>query len=135
MDAVLRNANVLIGDAEATRARSILIRNGLVVATSPEDDLQAPVSIDVGGKTIAPGFHDAHCHTSWYGLSLGEIPLMPPHVTSVDDIYRVIAERVAAAAPGEWIIGAGFHPLRLGGETPKRRELDRIAPDNPVWLI
>lgn len=134
LDVVLHNATVLIGDARGSRARSIGLRDGKVAAVS-DGELSAPVRIDVGGRTVVPGFHDAHCHTSWYGTSLAELPLAAEDVTSVADVHRLVADRAARLPVGTWIIGSGLHPRRLGGSLPTRRELDRIAPDHPVWLI
>lgn len=135
LDTVLYNANVLVGDQAATRGRSLGLYRGKVVAVSRDDDFEAPVRIDMQGRTVVPGFHDAHCHTSWYGTSLSGLALTGPNVREVRDVYDLVAQRAASLPHGRWIIGSGIHPLRLGGQLPQRRELDRIAPHHPVWLI
>lgn len=131
-DLVLRNGTILVGDAAETRARTIGIRRGRITAVS-DDDLTGARTLDLGGRTVVPGFHDAHCHTSWYGTSLAGLPLST--VTSLDSIYQLVQDAVSFADPGKWIIGSGLHPMRTGGSLPTLQELDRVAPNNPVWLI
>lgn len=131
-DLVLRNGTILVGDAAETRARSVGIVRGRIVAVS-EDDLRGTHTIDLDGRTAVPGFHDAHCHTSWYGTSLAGIPLATAR--SVEDVYALVREAGASAGAGEWIIGSGLHPQRTGSELPTLQVLDRVAPSNPVWLI
>lgn len=135
LDVVLHNANVLVGDQAGSRAGSIGLSRGRVAAVSASDDLHAPVRIDLRGSTVVPGFHDAHCHTSWYGTSLSGLSLTGADVRGVDDVYALVAGRAATLPRDRWIIGSGMHPLRLGGRLPVLRELDRIAPHHPVWLI
>ena len=54
---------------------------------------------------MTPGFHDAHNHMAWYGLSLAEVDLRVP---TLDALYDAVAARAADAPEGEWIVGAGL---------------------------
>lgn len=135
LDVVLHNANVLVGDQLGSRASAIGISRGRVTSVSSSDDLEAPVRIDLQGRTVVPGFHDAHCHTSWFGTSLGGLALAGPDVREVRDVYALVAQRATGLPRDRWIIGSGLHPMRLGGKLPVRSELDRVAPHHPVWLI
>lgn len=129
---VLCNGTVLVGDEGETRARSIGIIGGRV-ATVTDDDLTGARTIDLEGRTVVPGFHDAHCHTSWYGTSLAGLPLSD--TGSAEEIYTLVRDAAGASESGAWIIGSGLNPQNLGDRLPSLTELDRIAPHNPVWLI
>jgi len=136
-DLLLTNGNVLTMDPDRPRARSVGISNGRVVAVGSEssgpDGVQAREVADLRGATLLPGFHDAHNHMAWYGLSLGEADLRPEVTPTLDDLYRAVAAQAAATAPGDWVTGSGYDQNKIGGH-PDRDGLDRAAPGRRVWL-
>jgi predicted amidohydrolase YtcJ len=53
----------------------------------------------------------------------------------VAEIAALVGARAQATAPGGWIVGSGYDHDRLEGKRhPTRWDLDKVAPDNPVWL-
>lgn len=90
--------------------------------------------IDVKGRTLMPGFIDAHIHTLLYGmLGDGIINVDYNHVNSVEDMKELICQEVAKKQKGEWIILSGYdHNKLLEKRHPNRLELDEVAPENPV---
>lgn len=114
-DLLLKNANVITLDGPDTREVAIL--GDRIVAL---EEVPARQVIDLDGATVTPGFHDAHNHMSWYGLTLSEVDV---RVTSLDALYAAIAQ----APPGEWIIASGYdqnkcggHPTREGSTAPHK---------------
>ncbi|MBI3287114.1 MAG: amidohydrolase, partial [Chloroflexi bacterium] len=87
--------------------------------------------IDLGGRAVIPGMIDSHIHFLDYALSLGQVDLSGA-MTLEAALERVAAQAVQLS-PGEWIRGGGWDQNLWGG-WPHRRELDRVAPDNPVAL-
>lgn len=136
VDAVYRNARVLTMDRGRPRATAFATLADRVVAVGEEEvtGLSAKRTVDLAGRCVLPGFHDAHNHMAWYGLSLGELDLGPGRMRSVDDICAAVAREAARRPPGEWIIGAGYDQNQLAGGHPTAESLDRAAPDHPVWL-
>ncbi|SMC58312.1 amidohydrolase [Kibdelosporangium aridum] len=120
-DLLLKNANVITLDGPDTRAVAIL---GDRIAALEE--VPAHQVIDLDGATVTPGFHDAHNHMSWYGLTLSEVDV---RVTSLDALYAAIA----AAPEGEWIIASGYDQNKCGGH-PTRDGLDRAAQGRKVLV-
>ncbi|MEP9365110.1 amidohydrolase [Nocardioides sp. CN2-186] len=125
-DLLLTNARVRTVDGDAV-APAVAIWRDRVVAL---EDVPADRTIDLDGAVVTPGFHDAHNHMAWYGLSLAEVDL---RVSSLDALYDAVAARAAELPPGEWVVGAGYDENKIGGH-PTRDALDRAAPGRNVWL-
>ncbi len=141
---LLVNANVLTMDPARPRARSVAIAGGRILAVDPaRDDLKAREVVDLAGATVLPGFHDAHNHMAWFGLTLTEADLRPAVTPTLDDLYAAVARQAAATAGGAnkdepskdepWVVGAGYDQNKLGAH-PDRDGLDRAAPGRRVWL-
>ena len=140
-DRVLVNGNILTVDANDSVAEAIAIRDGRIVAVGSNATIGEFVGpdtdrIDLAGLTATPGLLDAHLHLSSGGLlRLTQADLGFPGVKSVADIAAVVAERHAAAAPGEWVLGRGWDE----GKLAERRyvlasDLDPVTGDRPAWL-
>ncbi|MGH9298338.1 MAG: amidohydrolase, partial [Acidimicrobiales bacterium] len=124
-------------DPTRPTASAIAVSNGRVVALDDEAESlasDARVKEDFGELPVFPGFHDAHCHTTGYGLGLGELDLSSPPICSLEDLYGAVAARSADLAPGAWLVGSGYDQNKIGGSHPERRRLDEVARGRPVWL-
>ncbi|MEV0319219.1 amidohydrolase [Streptomyces sp. NPDC050658] len=87
--------------------------------------------VDLAGDTVLPGLHDLHVHPIYAGVRERRCKI--PQGSSLADTLRVVAEHVARAAPGSWVLGGQWDASALGG-TPNRTMLDTVAPDHPVIL-
>ena len=138
-DLALVNANVLTMDPGRPRAAAVAITGGRIeaVAVSPAEvsavQVDAAQVVDLGGATLLPGFNDAHNHMTGFGMSLAEVDLRSPPISSLDELYAAIARRAETTAAGDWVIGAGYDQNKLGAH-PHRDALDRAAPGRRVWL-
>ncbi|CAH1660367.1 Exoenzymes regulatory protein AepA [Hyphomicrobiales bacterium] len=97
--------------------------------------------IDLGGRTVVAGLVDGHAHLDREGLK-SVLPSLAD-CRSVEDIVQRIAEIARQKKPGEWIITMpigippSYEDVLAGiaeGRFPDRRDLDRAAPDNPVYI-
>ncbi|PKV89494.1 amidohydrolase family protein [Streptomyces sp. TLI_146] len=97
--------------------------------------------VDLGGRTLLPGFVDAHSHVSLIGFQAGAANLLPPPDGPVDDIAALRRELEAwtASESGgrwEWIVGFGYDDAQSAGrEHPTRDDLDEVSRDRPVLVI
>ncbi len=133
---LLVNANVLTMDPARPRAHSVAMSGGRITALDVAPSGLSPGScqvVDMGGATVLPGFHDAHNHMARFGMSLTEIDLRWPAVSSLDELYAAVARKAAATPDGEWVVGSGYDQNRLGAH-PDRDALDRAATGRRVWL-
>jgi len=128
---LLVNGNVVTMDPARPRATAVAVSGDRIVGVYASDPRPRPGHVvDLKGATLLPGFHDAHNHMIGFGLGLTEVDL---RVTSLDELYRRVAERAARTPEGEWITGSGYDQTKTGGH-PHRDALDRAAPGRRVWL-
>ena len=139
-DVILINGKIITVDSRDTIAEAIAISRGRVLSVSTTEEIKKLVRagtrvIDLGGKTVTPGFVDCHHHHTTYGFSKTILDLRYPAVKSIKDIKRLIREEVKRKEPGAWIVGHGWDEASLEEKRrPNREELDVVAPDNPVLL-
>jgi predicted amidohydrolase YtcJ len=114
-------------------ATAIGIWDGKIVGLDEEVlGLPARLSVSAGGAVIVPGFHDAHCHTTSYGLGLVLLDLTEVHGASA--ILEAVADYARNLDAGDWVIGTGYGAGLPLGEHVTRDELDRASGGRPVWL-
>jgi predicted amidohydrolase YtcJ len=124
-----------------TVATTVTIRNGRITAVGGAAPRAAAGRriIDLRKRTVIPGIIDNHNHIILMGNRPGyHTPLET--AASIADVQEIIAARAAKAPRGVWIttIG-GFHrnhlvPASEMPRLPTLAELDKAAPNNPVWL-
>jgi predicted amidohydrolase YtcJ len=88
--------------------------------------------IELRGRTVTPGFQDAHVHPVHGGLARLRCDL---HEVRGRDGYRAVVAEYARTHPDEaWIRGGGWYMDDFPGGTPRREDLDAIVSDRPVFL-
>lgn len=140
-ETLFANANVITLDPSVPRAGAVVVRGGRVAALVAKDmpirfqDRRGRV-IDCSGKTMLPGFIDAHCHIAAYAGSLVSLDLSPRSgVCCIQDIQEKIRGLCARIPPGTWIRGKGYDEFHIKERRhPHRRDLDAASPENPVKL-
>ena len=133
LDLIIRNARILTVDPSRPRASTLGIWDGRIIGLDEEmDGLGARAELDLDGAVVAPGFHDAHCHTTSFGLSLVSLGLQDR--TGIEAVLDAVAAHASGLGPDDWVIGFGLGTGVSAGEVPHRDELDRAGGGRPVWL-
>jgi predicted amidohydrolase YtcJ len=138
-DMVLVNGKILTVDDQFTVVQAIAIKGQRIVAAGSNADIrkQAGAStkvMDLQGRTVIPGLIDNHSH--WIRAAEHD-ELRFDGVTTRKQALEMLAQRVRAAKPGEWIACLGGWSEEQFTDDPRGfplAELDRIAPNNPVVL-
>jgi predicted amidohydrolase YtcJ len=98
-----------------------------------ETALASPERINLGGRTVIPGFCDAHVHFPGWALARKELRLEGAR-TQAEALERV-RSAVASVPGGGWVRGRGW---RVGewsdAHAPTKQALDAVAPNTPVAL-
>ena len=136
VDLLIFNAKIYTVDSSFSTAEAMAVKDGKIAAvgTTKEltEDYDADKKIDAGGKTIYPGFIDAHAHFYRYGLGLQTADLVG--TTSWQEILEKLKQFVAQNKEG-WLIGRGWDQNDWAvKEFPDKKELDAMYPSRPVIL-
>src|SRR4051812_48291904 len=136
-DLVLYNGKVVTVDSSFTLTRAVAIRGDRIVSVGDDARVRAlagPATkeINLGGRTVIPGLMDGHLHNAGGGPGVALAG-----VRSIDELLAAVEARAKAAQPGEIIVSnSDWHEAQLREKRlPHRRELDRVAPKNPVVLV
>jgi len=140
-DLILYNAEVLTLDPKSPRAQLVAVKGEKVVWVGGNDarkDLKGRETreIDCGGKTLIPGFNDAHCHIFAFASSLSSIDCSPSSVSCIADIQARIRKQAQELPGGTWVRATGYNEFYLAERRhPNRYDLDEAAPHHPVKLV
>ncbi len=137
-DTVFTNATVYTADDARPTAEAVAVRGNLIVFVGSAAEARRYVGdstevVDLQGRTMLPGFADAHYHLM--GVGEREMTLNLEGTKSIEEFLARVKERVDQAQPGQWVTGRGWietpwNPRRF----PTRQDLDAISPRNPVLL-
>ena len=138
-DLILHNGKIVTVDKDFTTTEALAVRGDRFVAVGDNATVLKEAGpntqvIDLEGRTVVPGLIDTHLHMSMAALNRPAVKLLDAR--SVDDVKKLIAERVAQTPPGQWVIASsGWHESLLKeGRLPTRHELDEVSPNNPVFI-
>lgn len=138
VDLVFINGNIYTANDRQPHAEAVAVRGDRIVfvgsnAAAKRYQSSRTRVIDLRGATVLPGFTDAHCHL--IGIGQREMTLNLEGITSLEDFLAKVKARVDQAKAGEWITGRGWiETFWKPPVFPTRQDLDKIAPNNPVFL-
>ena len=136
-DLVLHGGKIVTVDDAFSYAEAVAITGDRIQAVGDNASIQALAGpetelVDLKGKTVVPGLADDHFHSvgGGPGVDLSK-------ARTLADVARAIQERASQSAPGELVItNADWHEAQLKEQRlPLRRDLDQMAPDNPVVVV
>jgi len=137
VDLLIHNALVYTVDSSFSNAEAFAVKDGKIIAVGKSVELlntyEATEKLDAGGKTIYPGFIDAHAHFISYGQSLFSVDLYD--AKSFDEVINRV-QQFAADHPNEtWIRGRGWDQNKFPGKAfPSNEKLNELFPNQPVLL-
>jgi predicted amidohydrolase YtcJ len=142
-DIVFLNGTVLTMDDAQPSAEAVALIGNRIARVGTNEDVRAEVGsdtrvIDLGGRTLLPGFNDNHTHPISYGIGLSQIDARPstqPTLTGLLEAFRAAAAGPAGSR-GDWLLGRGYDDTRLDVlRHPTRYELDAVTGGRPAWLV
>jgi len=136
-DLILTNGVVYTVDPDNTVTEAIAVHGDRIVGVGASKEIlkkfKSKNVLDLRGKSVYPGFIDAHVHLLGFGASMMILNLNGTN--SVEEIQHLVAERVKSSKRGRWIRGRGWDQNRWPSKNfPTYHDLDKVAPNNPVYL-
>jgi predicted amidohydrolase YtcJ len=145
-DLIYHNGTIITMEEEDAKITSVAVKDGKIIAVSEQSLVgmhrgDSTEVIDLQGKTLLPGFIDAHSHIAMAMTLVTQANISSPPVSGVKNIPDIIAKLKTQQEQhnikkGEWIIGWGYDPDLLEEKRhPNKLDLDATFPDNPVFLL
>lgn len=140
---VYRGGTIRTMNSAAPLAEAVAVSGGRIVAVGSEADVAARAGrdaaiVDLGGRTMLPGFIDCHGHISMTALLMGFQNLAPEPagpIRSIEDIkaeIRKFRERTGGGRGG-WLLGAMYDDSLLAEKRAlTRADLDEVSADQPI---
>jgi predicted amidohydrolase YtcJ len=135
---VFINGNVYTANEKRPRAEAVAVKDDRIIFVGSNADAKKYQGantrvIDLHGGTVLPGLTDAHYH--FIGVGQREMNLNLEGITNLEDFLAKVKTRVDQAKPGEWVTGRGWiETFWTPPVFPTRFDLDKISPNNPVFL-
>ena len=137
-DTVIRNANIITIDSRQPRATALAILHGRFAAVGGADDVTDWVgpdtrTLDLAGKTVLPGFIDAHIHV----LSSGIRHVMAADCgqSSIAAIQTELRQQAATTPAGQWVQGFKFDDTKTAeNRFLYHADLDAVSVEHPILV-
>ena len=145
-DSIYTNGTIITVDAEESIAEAVAVKDGKILTVGSAEVVMATRGentqvVDLEGKTMTPGFIDAHGHLKNVGFQALSAILLPPPDADVDSL-AVLQEKLGQWGEGElsaklgWIVGFGYDDSQLAEKRhPNRDDLDAVSSEKPVFII
>ena len=145
-DLVLTGGKILTLDRHSRIVQALAVRDRRIAALGRDSEIASFIGpdtrrLDLRGRLAVPGLIDGHAHMDREGLKLRWPSLAAAR--SIDDILGIVEAEVRRTPHGEWIVTMpiGEPPMYEGvprnlveNRWPTRHDLDRVAPDHPVYI-
>lgn len=147
-DTIYHNGSILTIDDAHPKAEAVAVKDGKILAVGTNAEVlkfkgDATRIIDVTGKTVLPGFVDAHGHVFMGGIqALSANLLAPPdgEVTDIASLVQTLKDWARANQNAvdkiQLIVGFGYDNAMLAElRHPTREDLDLVSKEIPVVIL
>jgi predicted amidohydrolase YtcJ len=147
-DTIYHNGPIITMDNDASLAEAVAVESGEIIAVGTKEKVlatkgNATVLIDLRGRTMLPGFVDAHGHVMGGGLQALSANLLAPPDGEVRDVASLqqtlkdwMAENKRAVDKMQLVVGFGYDNAQLAElRHPARDDLDLVSSEVPICLI
>ena len=143
-DKIFINGKIITVDSQNSIAQAVAVQDGKILAVGTTKDIEKLKGkntqvVDLGGKTVTPGFIDGHSHFMSFGRA-NLANLNPPPVGNIRKIADIVAELQKFKAQkglkdSDWISGFGYDVDQLEEKRhPRKEDFDAAFPNNPVVI-
>ena len=145
-DIVFFGSNIVTVDPEFPEVQGVAVIGTQISAVGTRDQVAGLVGeatrvIELGKRSLVPGFIDAHGHLSFASKLIDMVNLSSPpvgQVNTIDDMVMLLRSHIARKKPSasQWVIGYGYDDSLIEeGRHPTRDDLDRASGHIPIMLM
>jgi predicted amidohydrolase YtcJ len=125
------------GNPQQPWAEAIAIQGDSIVRVGTRAEVSSlegtsTVILAAPGNLVVPGFIDTHTHFVEGGFRLSSVQLRD--AKTKEEFIKRIKDFVTTVPKGTWILGGDWDHENWGGELPDREWIDKVTPNNPVWI-
>ncbi|MFE4351293.1 amidohydrolase [Peribacillus butanolivorans] len=137
-DIVFINGEVITVDQKNKVVEAVAVKGNRISAVGSNREVKGFIGeetkvIDLQGKTLLPGFIDAHIHLILYGVNQLAVSCKDEHIKSIEDLLNDLKEKASTIPKGEWIRAWGFNETVVKEKRyPTIAELDAISVEHPI---
>lgn len=143
-DTIYHNGSIYTVNSQQPQVEAVAVKDGKIVYAGDMQGADAfrgskTKDFDLKGRTMTPGLTEGHGH--FIGMGYYMLNLDLSKARSYEEIVNMVADAARDAAPGEWILGRGWHqdkwdqmPETMVNGFQTHDALSAVSPDNPVYL-
>ncbi len=139
-EVIFINGKIYTLDKNNSVVEAMAVGGGTIIALGKSSELREKYSdakvIDLKGKTVVPGFIDAEGNLMEFSKQLSLLDLR--NAKTLDEIIKIVSQRVNTSKPDEWIGGFGWDELKLPEkdlEKINHSVLDAISVNHYIYLV
>ncbi|MBV1915642.1 MAG: amidohydrolase [Pseudomonadales bacterium] len=138
---VFINGNVLTMDGSNRIVEAVSVIGELIEATGSTEEIKKLITdetlvTDLQGRTLMPGFIDAHGHFPGSALTVVNADLNSPPIgnkKNMADVMAALRAQAEKTPEGEWVVALGYDDTLLAEKRhPTRAELDQVSDKHPI---
>jgi len=138
---LIQNAKIRTFDNNSPTVESLASFGDRIIAVGSNEELANLVGpgtekLDLEGRTVLPGFIDAHEHLAIFSQNLLQLDLSPSKINNTDELLQLVRYEADNRPIGEWIRGVLYDDTKMrDSRILTREELDAIAPNHPIIVV
>ena len=140
-DKIFLGGTIITVDDNNPEAQAIAVHDGKIQAIGSETEVSKfrgskTEVIDLKGNTLLPGFIDIHTHPILSAMMEETIDISGFNHKNQAEVMASLKKGIKEKGSGKWVLAYGWDPAILRDlEAPTLDELDRMAPENPLFII
>ncbi|MGV0990994.1 MAG: amidohydrolase [Mycobacterium sp.] len=133
--------SVITMDEAQPRAEAVAVAGGRILAAGSRSDLESFVgpgtkTLEHGAGVVMPGFVEPHVHLVSSALVFDGVDCSPYTNKTFDAVLTALKAAVAAAPPGQAVVGQLYDPSLLPGQPDLTVDvLDQISATVPIVVM
>ena len=137
-DSVYHNGRIYTVDENRPWAQALAVKGTRLIYVGDDESAGGYIDemtqvIDLQGRMVMPGIHDAHTHLLLAGLQL-KYGCQFSATATLNAMFATLRECAAGRSEDEWLVAGLFQYDQFPDGRPHRSHLDKVFPNTPVYL-